>query len=46
MCLFLHIQATLKSHPDSVLHYREQRHTLQLCPLKGPALTNQSPAML
>lgn len=46
VCLFLHIQATLKSHPDSVLHYREQRHALQLCPLEGPALTNQSPAML
>lgn len=46
VCLFFHAQATLKSHPESVLHYREQRRALQQCPLEGPAVASQSPAML
>lgn len=46
MCLLFHTQATLKSHPGSVLLYREQRRALQRCPLEGPAVASQSPAML
>ena len=45
-CLFLHTQATLRSHSGSVLPYRKQQHFLQLCPLEGPAVNSQSPATL